>query len=266
MEPCAGGVQVGGVTFQLTKKTDMETTDNIKTRRVAFDTETGGVGEKQCTTHALLSIGAAVYDRDGVLQTFHQLVLPEPGLIIDPGAVAVNGYSPEKWQAGGAMNEVRALIRLWHWLARFTTDVRKLTAVAHNAGHDCGFLMAAVARQAANYPDVAWMESWEQMVSRRWRCSCAALGYLQDAGALPEEEGASLDALTALRTGKPLAHVKALRGTHRADYDARECLEGYEWLLKLGKHAVHSDRVFEIATRALGSIEPPEGGTPASAA
>lgn len=214
-----------------------------KTRRVAFDTECGGAGELQCTTHALLSVGCAVYDAEGVLQTFHQLILPEPGLIISPEAVAVNGYSRERWEAGGAMSEGLALVRLVAWLAQLAIDDAKLVAVAHNAGHDRGFLMAALDRKGNG-----WREAWEKLISRRWRCSCAALGYLQDAGVLPDEDGASLDALTALRTGQDLQHVKAVRGTHSADYDARQCLEGYEWLLKLGKHAVEW---------------PPEDGTPA---
>lgn len=211
-------------------------TDKIKTRRVAFDTECGGAGETQCTTHALLSVGCAVYDAEGVLQTFHQLILPEPGLIISPEAVAVNGYDREKWLAQGATDEAAACIRLLNWTMRLWMDLRKsvplddevkLTALAHNAGHDKGFLTAALKRQG-------WEGEWERIMSRRWRCSCAALGYLQDAGRLPAEGGASLDNLIALRTGQALEHVKAVRGTHRADYDARQCLEGYEWLLMQG--------------------------------
>lgn len=223
-----------------------------KSRRVAFDTECGGAGETQCTTHALLSIGAAAYDRDGVLQTFHQLILPEPGLIISPEAVVVNGYSLEKWREGGAMSEGLALVRLVAWLAQLASDDAKLVGVAHNVGHDKGFIMAALDRKGNG-----WREAWEKLISRRWRCSCAALGYLQDAGVLPDEDGASLDALTALRTGQDLQHVKDVRGTHRADYDARQCLEGYEWLLRIVDHA---------ADLAVESAPPPEGGTPASEA
>lgn len=204
----------------------------------AIDTETGGAGELECTTHALLSIGAAVDLQDGTRRTFHTYVLPAPGLIISPGAVAVNGYSPDRWIDNGAVSEREALQRLIHWIIRWWVNRgewaadQKVTLVAHNAGHDRGFLTAAIARRGL-------LDEWESLVSRRWRCSCALLGALQDAGRLSAEHGASLDNLTALRTGTDIKTVKARRGIHTADMDAIQCLDGYQWMLGLLKLSPH---------------------------
>lgn len=202
-------------------------TENTATL-VAVDTETGGAGETQCTTHALLSIGCAAYDAQGYLHTFHQLVLPEPRLKIHPEAVAVNGYDRDKWMKLGAAVESWACIRLLNWIImRFNQGGKvKLTGLSHNAGHDKGFIEAMLTRQG-------WRREWEETVSRRWRCSCAALGFLQDAGLLPAAGGASLDNLTALRTGDTIDNVRAARGIHTADHDALQCLDGYRWLMTL---------------------------------
>ena len=78
---------------------------------VAIDTETGGVGELQCRTHALLSVG--MYMRIGDEERkFGVYVRPAPGLLIDPGAVRVNGYSPEVWERMGAVDEPVAAMRV----------------------------------------------------------------------------------------------------------------------------------------------------------
>ena len=203
-------------------------TDNNATL-VAIDTETGGAGETQCTTHALLSIGCAAYTAQGYLHTFHQLVLPEPRLKIHPEAVAVNGYDRDKWMKLGAAVESWACIRLLDWLKSFAARhciKLPLTCVAHNAGHDKGFIEAMFIRQG-------WRTEWNEIISRRWRCSCAALGFLQDAGTMPESGGAGLDNLTALRTGDTIENVRAARGIHTADHDALQCLDGYRWLMTL---------------------------------
>ena len=207
----------------------------------AIDTETGGAGELECTTHALLSIGAAVDLQDGTRRTFHTYVLPDPGimgLIISDGAVAVNGYSPDLWREKEAVSEREALQRLINWIIRWWVNRgewaadQKVALVAHNAGHDRGFLTAAIDRCGLR-------DEWESLVSRRWRCSCALLGALQDAGRLSAEHGASLDNLTALRTGTDIETVKARRGIHTADMDAIQCLDGYHWMLGLLKSSPH---------------------------
>lgn len=197
---------------------------------VSIDLETGGAGELQCITHAVLSLGAAV-TINGTEQSFHELIHPYPGLLIDPEAVKVNGYSPREWALRGARPESEAAMRFLNWLASVLAKSeraggaadQKLTFVAHNAGHDRGFLSAMMQRQGK-------LETMKEMVHRRWRCSCAALGYLQDAGKVDADPGASLDALTSLRTGAPMDKVKADRGRHDALHDARRCLAGYEWM------------------------------------
>lgn len=193
---------------------------------VAVDTETGGAGERQCMSHALLSIGAFVELPDGQARTFHQLVWPRPDLIIEPEALAVNGYSRTKWQDEKAEEERIAVIRFFAWLmeTRSLLKVPKLTLVAHNVGHDRGFVEAAFERWQL-------LEEFQSVVSRRWRCSCSLLGSLQDAWVVPGGMGASLDALNALRLGGTLDGAKAARGVHRADDDAKACWLGYRWLL-----------------------------------
>lgn len=214
-----------------------------KENLIAVDTECGDAGPQNCESAALLSIGGAAFVPCGAerkLVTFQRLVIPEPGLRIEPGAVEVNGYSRERWAERGAVPEGGAVKEWIQWVAgvAFQCGEERAVMLAHNAGHDSGFLMAALRRQG-------FVGEWEAVASRRWRCSCAVLGAAQDVGLVPGEMGASLDALTALRTGVTLEEAKAARGIHDADGDAELCLLGYEWLLGV-----------------MRGVKPPKGGTP----
>jgi len=202
----------------------------MKNTIIAVDTETGGAGELQCRSHALLSIGAYYLTPEGGPPVkFHQLILPEEHLKMEPEAVAVNGYDREVWKMGGAVDEARAILRFLNWLAMAKAVLRdgKLQLVAHNAGHDRGFINAAFNR----YSLLDTLEGDDGLISRRWRCSCALMGSLQDVGILPREGGASLDNLTALRLGVGIDSVKAMRKVHTADLDAELCWRGYDWML-----------------------------------
>ena len=198
---------------------------------IAIDTETGGAGETQCMTHALLSVGmyAELPDGAGGVRefSFHQLIIPEMGLRVDDEARRVNGFTLTKWRDGGAVNESVAMMRALNWISMVyafggVEAPQKLQMVAHNAGHDRGFFHAALERHRM-LPTVL------ELVSRRWECSCAALGFWRRATATPGE--CSLDALTALRTKSTVEAVKAARGVHTADADALECYRGYQWML-----------------------------------
>lgn len=214
---------------------------------IAVDTETGGAGELECRSHALLSIGAYFKIPDGSAPlTFHQLIIPPAHLKIEPGAVAVNGYDPEVWRMGGAVAEEVAIIRFLNWLgmAKAVFHNGKVPLVAHNAGHDRGFLTAAFDR----YGLLDSLEGDSGLTSRRWRCSCALMGSLQDAGILPPEGGVSLDNMTALRLGLPRDEVKRMRAVHSADVDAGLCWLGYEWMMRPLR--VVQGSLFEVEGRA----------------
>lgn len=197
---------------------------------VAIDTETGGAGELQCTTHALLSVGAyiSLTDAAGAPRplTFHQLILPEPHLKIEEEARAVNGYNYADWKRRGAVDEHTALMRFLNWTAMVYAVAgmqggEKLQFLSHNVGHDRGFLYAGLTR-------TGMLGTLSEMVSRRWECSCAALGYWRRKYGIPG--GCSQDDLVALQTGVSLEAVKKNRGVHRADDDALICYYGYQWL------------------------------------
>lgn len=214
---------------------------------IAVDTETGGAGELQCASHALLSIGAFFEIPDGSAPLkFHQLIIPPAHLKIDPGAVAVNGYDPEVWRLGAAVPEEVAIIRFLNWLgmAKAVLHNGKLDMVAHNAGHDRGFIAAAFAR----YGLLDSLEGDSGLTSRRWRCSCALMGSLQDAGILPPDGGASLDNMTALRLGLPRDEVRRMRAVHSADVDAELCWRGYQWMMR--PLQVVNGSLFEMEGRA----------------
>jgi hypothetical protein len=203
---------------------------------LAIDTETGGAGERQCLTHALLSVGLfapPVPGDRGPGVCFERFILPHPGLKIDLGAVAVNGYSVDRWEKAAALAEGNALTRLVGELAMLRAarpGVEKFTMVAHNAGHDRGFLECALERHGL-------LDHWQGLVSRRWECSMAAFGFAQRSGIVPAGESASLDALTAARLGITVEEAAARRGGHGALKDAELCWHGYAWLLEQGNFA-----------------------------
>lgn len=189
---------------------------------VGLDVETGGLDP---AADALLSVGIYCGPCAGkewqTGREWAQLILPEPGLWIDPEAAKKNGYSPEEWERRGAVSESVALVRLIEVLERWMVEEGTVwgVAVAHLAGHDEGFLRTALRRQGLE-------GTWEQVMRRGWRCSCATFRAVMDAGLLPET-GASLDALNAARL------LPRRTGIHKAEEDARLAYDGYVWLLGL---------------------------------
>lgn len=175
---------------------------------VAIDTETGGLVPGY---HALLQL-AAVPSWDA--EPFCIYIWPS-GLEVAPEAARKNGYSPERWEERGAVRLPDALELLWDWLQKAPVPVHHLLPLAHNAGFDRSFLDASYAYVGRKNP-----------LGHRWRCSQAALAYLQDAGVL-NPSSLSLDALAGLcglqREGKE----------HNALEDARLCLSAYHWLIGL---------------------------------
>lgn len=179
---------------------------------LAIDVETGGFHPGR---HALLSIAAVpTWDQE----PFYQLIVPEPGLHVEPEAAWVNGYSDKRWAEGGAVPLDLAFARFETWLEERPTEITSVGALAHNAGFDR-----------------AWMEWGVQcsgidlthLVAHRWRCSMAAFQFCQDAGLLPARP-CSLDELCRLAG---ILHLRT--PVHDALADARCCLAGYGWLLKV---------------------------------
>ncbi len=188
---------------------------------VAIDTETGGLVPGY---HALLQL-AAVPSWDA--EPFCIYIWPS-GLEVDPEAARKNGYSPERWEERGAVRLPDALILFWEWLQKAPVPNRQLLPLAHNAGFDRGFIDASYAYVGRTNP-----------LGHRWRCSQAALAYLQDAGVL-NPPSLSLDALAGL-CGLQREGVE-----HHALEDARLCMSAYHWLI--GLPAAQRDAAVCLAT------------------
>ena len=178
-------------------------------RLVAIDVETGGLVPG---VHPLLSIAAQ--RADGA--SFHYLILPPAGAILDPDAVKKNGYSLGKWLDGGARTLLEAMRAFSAWVEFYSDPLRGLAAtpVAHNAGFDRAFVDAAY-RECSQF---------RNPLDRRWECSQATFAAVQRAGLLPEGS-TSLDALCAV-SGTTRDEP------HDALSDARACLHGYEFLIQ----------------------------------
>jgi len=135
---------------------------------------------------------------------------------VEPGAVRVNGYSFEKWKKRGAVELPVAATRFLAWVLEQRERVGPLTPVAHNAGFDRSFVERLV-----RY----WWRLDRLPFSHRWECSMAGLGLAQRAG-LVRHKACSLDALCEMSGTTRLE-------PHDALSDARACLHGYQWLLRL---------------------------------
>jgi DNA polymerase III epsilon subunit-like protein len=182
---------------------------------LAIDTETGGFDPVRSP---LLSVAAVT--EDGA--EFHQLVLPPRQWWrlgrrqrVEPEAVRVNGYSCEEWKKRGAVELEEASWRFLVWLVEQQTRLGPLTPVAHNAGFDRAFV-----ERMARVCGVLRMP-----FSHRWECSMAGLGLARRAG-LVNHRACSLDALCEVSG-------TTRQEPHDALSDARACLHGYQWLLRL---------------------------------
>ena len=179
-----------------------------KTHLVAIDTETGGLIPGY---HALLQL-AAVPSWEA--EPFNVWIWPDSHEI-DPESVAVSGYSPDAWREKKAVRLATALELFREWLEKAPVEPWKLAPLAHNAGFDRGFIDSAFRFCGRKSP-----------LGHRWRCSQATLAFLQDAGVLPAGN-TSLNALAGL-CGLPRASE-----AHDALEDARICMAGYHWMMRL---------------------------------
>ncbi len=176
---------------------------------IVVDTETGGFNP---ATDALLSISACLYDDPSNSITVY--VEPDPKLRIESEAVAVNGYTPEKWAARGAVPLKEALTRIRKWMPSFKND-----PIAHNATFDRKFIEAAENQAGVKIG-----------LGYHWHCSMAVFMYADKALKL----GAANYKLATL--AKMAGHwgPDFVRGVHEAAADTLACAEGYRWLVSLG--------------------------------
>jgi DNA polymerase III epsilon subunit-like protein len=172
---------------------------------IAHDTETGGLDASEC---ALLSIAAVP---SWGAEPFSIAVLPNG--VIEGKAAQVNGYTPERWAALGAVPEKVAALELRRWLAGL--DRRHWHNAAHNAGFDCLYLLALQARTGIDLelPGI-------------WHCTQIKLKGLRDDGILPPG-GNRLDDL-----GKESGFwdLEPRAAQHDALQDARCCAHGLAWI------------------------------------
>jgi ribonuclease T len=116
---------------------------------VVIDVESAGFN---AATDALLEIAAVTLNMDveGWLvpdQTLHFHVEPFPGSLLQPEALAFNGIDPSN-PLRGAVSEYDALHEIFKMVRKGIKDqgCNRAVIVAHNAGFDHGFLMAAAER------------------------------------------------------------------------------------------------------------------------
>ncbi|TKI05647.1 ribonuclease T [Martelella alba] len=118
---------------------------------VVIDVESAGFN---AVTDALLEIAAVTLKMDaqgwlGPDQTLHFHIEPFPGAILQPEALAFNGIDPTN-PLRGAVSEYEALHEIFKMVRKGVKDqgCNRAIIVAHNAGFDHGFLMAAAQRAA----------------------------------------------------------------------------------------------------------------------
>ncbi|WP_410015026.1 ribonuclease T [Sodalis sp. C49] len=118
---------------------------------VVIDIESAGFN---AATDALLEIAAVTLNMDdeGWLvtdQCLHFHVEPFPGAQLQPEALAFNGIDPTN-PLRGAVSEYEALHEIFKMVRKGIKDrgCNRAIIVAHNAGFDHGFLMAAAGRAA----------------------------------------------------------------------------------------------------------------------
>lgn len=111
---------------------------NLYEQFVAIDLETTGLSKDY---DRIVEIGAVVFRKGGIVDTFSTLV--DPGRPIPYGATCVNGITNR--MLVGAPSEEIALGMFFEFLLQYANQ--PLFFVAHNAGFDFGFLKEACIRQ-----------------------------------------------------------------------------------------------------------------------
>jgi DNA polymerase-3 subunit epsilon len=178
----------------MRERQDYESLQNPDLVFVAFDLETTGLSPQ---LDRIVEIGAVKYV-DGK-ETAKYGVLVNPEMAMPPGAAAVNGITDEMLAGKPTIREE---------LPKFLEFVRGTVLVAHNAAFDLGFIRSAMSRQGLGLLANDFVDT--RVMAQK---------------AYPGRPNYKLQSL-ALDLG-----VKALEA-HRAEDDARVCLEVFEACLK----------------------------------
>lgn len=106
---------------------------------VWVDLETGG---RRAETNPILEIGAFVTSADGSIpyRSFHRLVQPFPGAVMDAEALSLCGYNKERWDRS-AVSLLEAITAFLKWLPE-----EEFTLAGYNVSFDEGFLNASLQR------------------------------------------------------------------------------------------------------------------------
>jgi len=178
----------------MKERQDYESLQNPELTFVAFDLETTGLSPQ---LDRIVEIGAVKYV-DG-REVAHYGVLVNPEMPMPPGASAVNGITDAMLEGKPTIREV---------LPGFLAFVGDAVLVAHNASFDLGFVRSAMARQGLGQLPNDFVDT--RIMAQK---------------AYPGRPNYKLQSL-ALDLG-----VKALEA-HRAEDDARVCLEVFQACLK----------------------------------
>jgi DNA polymerase-3 subunit epsilon len=152
----------------------------VNKKLLVIDTETTGTDP---AVHSILSFAVVIYDNGSICGSFKTLVL-EPGVVIEPGAFAVNGITRE--MIADAPGPTLAVQLFKNWLKENNLHGRQ-QIVGHNAAFDAGFLKRLWRLAGQDYED---------QFSHRLLCTQTAALLLEQAGRLVLPGGsASLDAV-----------------------------------------------------------------------
>lgn len=182
---------------------------------IAYDSETGGFRPGK---HALLSMAARTsWDSE----PFSVHLWPADGYTVEPEAAEKNGFTIALWRERGAVTLLEGMDQFKRWLTARLLEKEGARMLAHNSGHDSGFLDEAQAITGIRLP-----------IRHSWRCSMQKLNFLMDLDIIPQGR-ATLDRLGTLSGLWPEGCRPAV---HEAGHDAEACLHGYLWLLeRVGK-------------------------------
>lgn len=198
---------------------------------LTIDTESGGDDPAR---DALLEIGAVlevpvpavdliteqIIDYVPQRFEFHQLVLPSPGLRVDPRCWTVpwNRFrSLEQWRELGAVDEYTALTWFRRWLlSHQAAYLRDAVPWAHNVEHDAGFITKASKRNDIPLP-----------IDHHWCCTMSTSWCWRRLSGQPGSVGlATMATLAGHWTQQQAQDLH-----HDALEDARATVAVREWLL-----------------------------------
>ena len=101
---------------------------------LVIDTETGGI---DVTQYSILSLGAVIWSQGSIVDSIH-ILIHEPDLHCEDGALRVNGFTREQIMAEG-ISPGQAIQTLHNFLLK--NDYRgKVVLAGHNVQFDIGFL------------------------------------------------------------------------------------------------------------------------------